>query len=131
MSVQAVVQAALATALREAGLALTSVFDAPPVRAAKPYALVEEAQLADWGTKDIAGREGRVSIVLFDGGESPARLRGLAGAAEEAVAAMPRILGDGWAVASLVLLRSRIVREGDNRWRSVSEFRLRMLRSEL
>ncbi|RYY47820.1 MAG: DUF3168 domain-containing protein [Sphingomonadales bacterium] len=130
MSVQAVVQAALVTALREIELEL-AVFDAPPVRASRPYALVEEAQLADWGTKDIAGREGRVSIALFDGGESPARLRMLVGAAEDAVAAMPRTLGEGWAVASLVLLRSRIVREGDNRWRATSEFRLRILRSEL
>ena len=130
MSVQAVVQAALVAALREAGLGVV-VFDAPPVRGVRPYALVEEAQLADWGTKDMAGREGRVSIALFDGGESPARLRGLAGAAEDAVAAMPRTLGEGWVATSLALLRSRIVREGDNRWKSTSEFRLRILRSEL
>ncbi|NYT42465.1 DUF3168 domain-containing protein [Sphingomonas sp. R-74633] len=129
MSVQAVLQAALVEAL--AGLEVTAVFDAPPVRAARPYALVEEAWLSDWGTKDMAGREGRFAVTLFDAGERPARLRGLAGAVEAKIEAMPRAIGEGWEVASLVLLRSRISREGDGRWQSVSEFRVRMLRSAL
>ena len=131
MSVQAVLQAALVAALRGHGLAVTGVFDAPPVRAARPYAVVEESLLGDWGTKDMAGREARVAIALFDGGESPARLRALAGEAEEAILAMPRAIGAGWAVVSAVLLRSRIAREGEGQWKSVSEFRVRMLRSEL
>ncbi|WP_342248566.1 DUF3168 domain-containing protein [Sphingomonas sp. OTU376] len=129
MSVQEVLQAALVEAL--AGLEVTAVFDAPPVRAARPYALVEEAWLTDWGTKDMAGREGRFAITLFDAGERPARLRALAGEVEDRIAAMPRGIGQGWAIASLVLLRSRISRDGDSRWQSVSEFRVRMLRSEL
>jgi hypothetical protein len=129
MSVQVVLQAALVEAL--AGLEVTQVFDAPPVRAARPYALVEEAWLTDWGTKDMAGREGRFAVTLFDVGERPARLRELAGAVETAIAAMPRAIGNGWEIASLVLLRSRINREGDGRWQSVSEFRVRMLRSAL
>lgn len=129
MSVQEALQAALVEAL--AGLEVTSVFDAPPVRAARPYALVEEAWLTDWGTKDMAGREGRFAVTLHDAGERPARLRILAGAAEAAIEAMPRAIGQGWAIASLVLLRSRISREGDGRWQSVSEFRVRMLRSAL
>ncbi len=129
MSVQQVLQAALVEAL--AGLEGTRVFDAPPVRAARPYALVEEAWLTDWGTKDMAGREGRFAVTLFDAGERPTRLRALAGDVEAAIEAMPRVIGQGWAIASLVLLRARISREGDSRWQSVSEFRVRMLRSEL
>ncbi|MEP9359321.1 DUF3168 domain-containing protein [Sphingomonas sp. KR3-1] len=129
MSVQEVLQAALVEAL--AGLAVTAVFDAPPVRAARPYALVEEAWLADWGTKDMAGREGRFAVTLFDAGERPARLRALCGEVEAAIEAMPRAIGEGWAIASLVLLRSRIAREGEGRWTATSEFRVRMLRSEL
>ena len=131
MSVQAVLQAALVAALRGHGLAVTAVFDAPPVRAARPYALVEESLFGDWGTKDMAGREARVAIALFDGGESPARLRALAGEAETAILAMPRAIGAGWALVSVMLLRARIGREGDGHWKSVSEFRVRMLRSEL
>lgn len=131
MSVQAILQAALKVALEgHAPLAgLTGVFDAPPVRAARPYALIDEALLADWGTKDIAGREGRIAVRLFDSGERPVRLRMLAGAAEDAVAAMPAALGEGWRIASLTLLRSRIAREGDGRWVATGEWRVRMLRT--
>ena len=127
MNEREALQAALVEALT--GLAVTRVFDAPPVRAARPYALVEEAWLSDWSTKDMAGREGRFAIALFDAGERPTRLRALAGTVEERVAAMPRGVGGGWEIASVALLRSRIVRDGDGRWQSVSEFRVRMLRS--
>lgn len=134
MSAAALLQAAVAAALSgHAPLAgaLTAVFDAPPGRASRPYALVEEAVLADWGTKDMAGREGRIAISLHDVGERPARLRGLAGELDAAIEAMPRTLGQGWAVASLVFLRGRILREGEGRWVAVNEYRVRMLRSEL
>ena len=134
MTLQELLQAAIKAALEDhaplAG-AVTAVFDAPPVRAALPHALVEEAVLTDWSTKDMTGREGRVTILLRDGGERPARLRALAGAAEDAIEAMPGALGEGWRIVSLVLLRSRIVREGDSRWMAASEYRVRMLRSEL
>ncbi|AJP73131.1 tail completion protein gp17 [Sphingomonas hengshuiensis] len=132
MSVQGILQEALRAALAgHAPLAgaVTAIFDAPPVRAARPYALIDEAVLVDWGTKDMAGREGRIAVRIFDSGERPVRLRGLAGAAEDAVAAMPVVLGEGWRIASLVLLRSRIVREGEARWVATSEWRVRLLRS--
>ena len=131
MSAAARLHAALAAALREGeGLvALTAVFDAPPVRAALPHATVEEAVLADWGTKDMAGREGRAAVTLRDGGERPVRLRELSGAAEEAVLAMPRAMGGGWRIASLIFVRGRIVREGSG-WAATSEFRVRMLKED-
>src|SRR5690606_22399249 len=61
----------LAEAIR-AGLAghaplaegLAGVFDAPPPRAATPHAVIGEAMLSDWGTKDMAGREARVVVTL-------------------------------------------------------------------
>lgn len=128
MSAQVVLQAAVAAAL--ADLAVTGVFDAPPVRSSRPYAVIEEALLTDWGTKDFAGREGRFAVRVLDSGERPVRLRGLAGEVEDRVLAMPRLLDGGWAVASLVFVRSRIVRDGEG-WAAVSEFRVRMLRTEL
>jgi hypothetical protein len=131
MSVQALIQDALVAALKGHAPvvdAVTAVVDAPPVRAARPYVVVDEAVLIDWGTKDLAGREGRLAVVAYDRGERPVRLRALAGTIEDAVAAMPRDLGQGWRVASLVLVRSRIVREGDDRWTAVVEWRVRMLR---
>jgi|APFEC2959095171_1045051.scaffolds.fasta_scaffold00008_239 hypothetical protein len=131
MSVQIGLQAALTGALRDhAPLGtLTGVFDAPPVRAALPYAVVGEAVLADWSTKDTKGREARVAVMLHDGGERPARLRLLAGEVETAIAAMPRDLGDGWRIVSLAFVRSRIVPNGAGRWIATSEYRVRMLES--
>lgn len=108
--------------------AVTAVFDAPPVRGMRPYALVEDAVLTDWGTKDMAGREARIAVTLFDTGERPARLRALADAVDAAIEAMPREIGAGWRIASLAFVRGRMVREGEGRWAAVREFRVRMLR---
>lgn len=134
MSVQALLQAAIMAALEAhaplAG-AVTGVFDAPPVRGARPYALIGDALLADWGTKDMAGREGRFAVTLHDLGERPERVRALLGEVDTAIEAMPRTLGDGWRIASLAFVRGRIVREGEARWLGTSEWRVRMLRSEL
>jgi hypothetical protein len=127
----------LAEAIRAALLAhrplvdeLAGVFDAPPARAATPHALIGEALLSDWGTKDMAGREARVVVALHDAGESPARLRRLAGEVEVAMAGMPRAIGGGWELASRVLLRARIERKGDGRWIATSEWRVRMLKAD-
>lgn len=108
---------------------LAGVFDAPPVRAATPHAVIGEAQLSDWGTKDMAGREARVVVSLFDAGESPARLRRLAGEVEVAMTGLPRAIGEGWQLASRMLLRARIERKGEGRWIAMSEWRVRMLMS--
>lgn len=67
-------------------------------------------------------------MTLYDGGERPVRLRGLVGEAEAAIEAMARDLGEGWRVVTLLLARSRIVREGESRWMAMSEWRVRMLR---
>ncbi|GAA0442020.1 MULTISPECIES: tail completion protein gp17 [Sphingomonas] len=133
MSAQTVLGDALVAALKaHAGVArvVTAVFDAPPVRAARPYAEVAEALLTDWSTKDMAGREGRIAIVLRDAGERPVRLRELAGEVDGAVEALPRDLGEGWRIASLVPVRSRIVREGEGLWAGTNEYRVRMLRMQ-
>lgn len=108
--------------------ALNQMFDAPPVRGVRPYALVEEAVLTDWGTKDMAGREGRFAVLLHDSGERPERLRRLCAEAEAAVAAMPRELGEGWRITVLSFVRSRIAREGESRWMAACEWRVRALR---
>lgn len=108
---------------------LAGVFDAPPPRAATPHAVIGEALLSDWGTKDMAGREARVVVSLHDAGESPARVRRLAGEVETAMAGLPRAIGGGWEAASRVLLRMRIERKGEGRWIATSEWRVRILKS--
>ncbi|WP_056622920.1 DUF3168 domain-containing protein [Sphingomonas sp. Leaf62] len=117
---QAMLVARLRTVLTGA-----SVFDAPPVRAARPFVVVDMPVLSDWGTKDAAGREGRVVVQLFDDGEVPVRLRTLAAAAEWAVLSAPAALA-GWRIVSLVFVRSRVVRDGKG-WIGSVEFRVRML----
>lgn len=126
MSAREVLQAGLCDALT-AALDDVAVFDAPPVRMAMPYALVEEPVLADWSTKDLAGREGRVAVVIQDRAERPVRLRALAATAEDAVEAMNGELGEGWRIVTLGLVRSRIMRRAEG-WMATSEFRVRMLR---
>jgi hypothetical protein len=133
MSAQTVLGEALVTALKAyAGVArvVTAVFDAPPLRAARPFAEVAEALLTDWSTKDMVGREGRIAIVLRDAGERPVRLRALASEVDAAVDALPRDLPEGWRIASLVPVRSRIVREGEGLWAGTNEYRVRMLRMQ-
>lgn len=135
MSAAAVVQAAVVAAVRrdpELGV-LTAVFDAPPVRAALPYAVIDDPVLGLWGAKDLAGREGRVAVVLHDAGERPVRLRALFGAVELRVEALAGELGDGWRIAGVRLQRSRIVRGpgaagGEGRWIAASEFAVRVYR---
>ncbi|PKP99108.1 MAG: DUF3168 domain-containing protein [Alphaproteobacteria bacterium HGW-Alphaproteobacteria-15] len=127
MSVRIELQGALCTLLEHA-LDVVPVFDAPPVRAAPPYVVVEEPVLADWSTKDMRGREGRITIRVLDRGERPIRLRALSGLAEDAVEMMAPDLAGGWRIVTLTMLRERIVRSGEH-WMATSEFRVRMLRT--
>jgi hypothetical protein len=111
------------------GILINGVFDAPPARAVRPYAVVEDPVLVDWGTKDMMGREGRLTVGLFEAGEDRKRLRVLADQATAAVAGLPRELGEGWRIASLAFLRSRIFREAPELCAAVVEFRVRMLQT--
>jgi hypothetical protein len=124
MSARAALQAAVVAALKGAGVV---AFDAPPVRAALPHAVVEEAVLADWSTTTWEGREGRLSIRFLDAGERPVRVRAAIDTGEAAVAAMAAAIGEGWRVVQLRVVRSRLVRSGE-RWVGTSEFLVRMWR---
>ncbi|WOK36305.1 DUF3168 domain-containing protein [Sphingomonas sp. C3-2] len=99
-----------------------------PVRATPPYALIGESLSGDWGTKDADGREVRIALSVRDAADGPARLYRLMAAAEEALAGLGRQL-DGWRVASIAFLRSRITREGDRSWTGMIEYRVRVLAS--
>lgn len=129
MNVRELLVEAVADTVSDAiGDQVNGVFDCDPVRAARPYAWVDEPVLADWSTKDMAGREGRFAVLLYDAGERPARLRALCGAVEEALESLPTDLGEGWHLLGPVLARSRIVREGEMRWMATIEWRVAMLR---
>jgi hypothetical protein len=127
-AVQAV-QAAAITALQAhpaLALALTGVYDGPPPRAAFPYISVGDGVASDWSTKTAVGREIRLALTLWDDGEDATRLHTLIGHVEDAIAGLPRDL-PGWRVASLVFLRSMIVRDAAGPWAGLVEHRLRIL----
>ncbi|MEG8014536.1 tail completion protein gp17 [Sphingomonas sp. 22R3R2A-7] len=127
MSAGAVLQAGVVARL--ADVLDCAVFDAPPVRAAIPHAVVEDPVLGDWSSVTWRGREGRLVVTLHDGGERPVRLRAALGAAEAAVEGLDPLLSDGWRLVRAQLVRSRVLRVGE-RWRGTSEFLVRMYRED-
>ena len=118
-------QRAVVTAL--AGVAgLGGVYDGPPARAAWPYAAIGPIVSSDWGHKTGAGRELRLTLSIWDGGDAPGRLHELMAAAQTALAAIPRALG-GHDLVTLVYLRGRIARDPDGPWAAILDYRARTL----
>lgn len=116
------------------GGVLNGVFEGPAVKATEPFAEIGELMSGDWSTKDLAGRELRTAIIIRDRAESPTRLHALAAAADTAMAGVARDLdgdgadgGAGWRIASLVLLRTRIIRTAPGLWAAMVEHRVRMI----
>ncbi|MEN2786485.1 DUF3168 domain-containing protein [Sphingomonas qilianensis] len=129
MSAESVLQAAVLTVLRgDAGLTagLNGVFEGPAVRASLPFAELGELLAVDWGTKTAAGRELRIAVTVRGAGDTGAAVAALAGAVGAAIERLPRDLS-GWRVASVVLLRTRLLRGGPGAWAAVVEYRVRML----
>ena len=108
------------------GGALNRVGDGPAAKATVPFAVLGDAIATDWGTKDMAGRELRVSLTIRDAGDSSARVQALAAGAEAAVAALAPDL-DGWRVVSVALVRSAVLAEAPGRWAAAIDWRVRML----
>ena len=130
MSAAASIQAAVVAALRaRAEFAEVAVFDAPPVRAAAPYVVVDPPELRDVSAKGLVGRSGTIGVVLHDAGERPVRLRELVGAVAEALEAVSGELGGGWRAIGFVLTRERVARAAvRDRWIAMSEFAVRVWR---
>jgi Protein of unknown function (DUF3168) len=126
-AVQAAVVAALSDAPGIIGI-VSGIFDGPPPRATYPYIAIADGVVTDWSTKTARGRELRVAITIWDDGEIPARLHALVAAVETAMATLPRDL-PGWRVASLVFLRSLVVRDSAGPWAGLVEHRIRILES--
>lgn len=126
---QAAVRAAMIDALAgDATLAaaLNLVIDGATAQQTPPYVAIGEALSTDWSTKDRAGRELRLALSIVDLAEAPARLAGLATAAEKAIETMPRAI-DGWQVAGIALLQSRLLNDAPGRWRALIDYRVRVL----
>jgi len=126
----AVLQAGLVTGIAATGIA---AFDAPPVRAALPHAVVEPPLLRRCDAVGCEGAEGRVTVTVHDAGERPTRLWQLVGGVEAALAAtMPELTG-GWRLVVVELGTARMRRgggEGALRWTAAVEMRVRMYRMQ-
>lgn len=107
---------------------LNGVYEGPPVKASEPWAELGELLSLDWSTKDMAGRELRSTVFVRDRTETPSRLHDLAAAVNGAVMATGPTLDD-WRIASLVLIRTRIIRDRPGGWTAIIEHRVRMLQS--
>lgn len=130
MSAEMAIRGAVMDALRgDAALMdrLNGLFDGPPARATAPYAVVGECLGADWGAKELDGRELRLSISLHDAGPAPARLAPLLAQIDPALRAM-QAPADGWRIVTARLLRSRVARSGAEAWLAVVDYRLRVVR---
>ena len=101
------------------------VFDGEPPRASAPFVSIGAADGADWGTKDRAGREVRLAVVLVGVGEPG---DGAAAVVRvEAVAPGLRGIADGWEIVSARVLRTRLARGKDSGWRHQIDIRCRCL----
>ncbi|WP_267435401.1 DUF3168 domain-containing protein [Sphingomonas sp. GM_Shp_1] len=126
MTAREALRAGLLAALRAAlqPLAVT-VFDAVPVRASVPQAVLGEPGESDWGAAGIEGRELRVAVTLTDEGERPLRLRAAMQAVEGIT--LSAALADGWQVAGWAVTATRMVKTGA-RWTASVEWRARLWR---
>lgn len=106
--------------------ALTGIYDGPPPRAVFPYVAINDGIVSDWSTKTGVGREIRFAITVWDDGESATRLSNLMSHVEDAVLAIPRDLPD-WRIASLIFVRSMVVRDPAGPWAGLVEHRVRLL----
>lgn len=105
------------------------VYDAPPLQAVVPYALVTIDSEADWSHKSGEGREVRLAATIRDKGERPLRLRRLVQEVQAGLAALSPAMPP-WRLVTMRLVRSRIVAVPREGFAAVVEFRARLLRGD-
>lgn len=133
MSAELAIRAAVIAALKGDGVlmdGINALFDGAPARASAPYAVVGECTGAEWGAKDVDGRELRVAISLHDARDSPARLAGLVARVEPALRAMAAPAGE-WRIVTARLARCRVAKtagRGEEGWQAVIDYRIRAVR---
>lgn len=100
------------------------VFDGVPARASAPYVMIGVAEGSDWGTKDVAGREVRLTVALV--GVGAALDDATAGQIEALVPALRGVAGD-WRIVSARVVRTRLAFAKDGGWRHELVARCRCL----
>lgn len=123
---QAVRAKALARLAEDAELArlVHGIFDGTPPRASAPYVSVGAVDGADWGTKDRAGREVRLTLTLVGVGSG---VDDLAAARLEAATGGLRGPAGAWTVIGVRTIRTRFTFARDGGWRHEIVLRCRCL----
>lgn len=100
------------------------IFDGTPPRASAPYVAVGSADGVDWGTKDRAGREIRLTLALVGVGSA---VDDQAAARIEAVVTGLRGPAGAWSVVGARTIRTRLTFARDGGWRHEIIVRCRCL----
>ena len=100
------------------------IFDGTPPRATAPYVVVGAAEGVDWGTKDRAGREVRLTLALIGVGS---HVDDGAAARIEAAAGGLRGPAGAWSVVGARTIRTRFTFARDGGWRHEIMVRCRCL----
>lgn len=122
LAVQQMVYAELTAAPDLAGL--TGVFDWVAPDAAAPYLTIGADAVTDWSTKTGAGHEHRVQLSVWDDRPGIARLKALAGVAENAVRSISGTR-DGHRIAGVVFVRAVFLKETTGWSQAALDFRIR------
>jgi len=100
------------------------VFDGTPSRVSAPYVSVGAVEGVDWGTKDRAGREVRLTLTLVGAGSG---VDDQAAARVEAAVAGLRGAAGSWSVVGARTIRTRFTFARDGGWRHEVVVRFRCL----
>lgn len=100
------------------------IFDGTPPRASAPYVMVGAAEGSDWGAKDRAGREVRLTLALVGVGGAG---DDAAAARIEAVVTAMRGPAGAWSVVGARTIRTRFTFARDGGWRHEIIWRCRCL----
>ena len=100
------------------------IFDGTPPRASAPYVTVGAAEGGDWGAKDRAGREVRLTLALVGVGGAG---DDAAAARIEAVVTAMRGPAGAWSVVGARTIRTRFTFARDGGWRHEIIWRCRCL----
>ena len=106
--------------------ALNAIAEEAPSRTALPWLAIAASASADWGTKQLAGREIRVALELHYRGDDPLAEASLIAAVEQRVEALPPDQ-PGLRIVNLMFLRSRAEQRGESRRAMLIEYRARIL----
>jgi hypothetical protein len=108
---------------------LNAMTEEAPVRASPPWLGLVASAGADWSVKDTRGREVRLALELHLRGDDPATGAALGQALEDRIAALPPSQ-EGFEVASIVFLRSRVEQRPGNTRAALFEYRFRLLATQ-